>query len=406
MAKKKPGRNKGGHNRGFFYRKGRGWYAIDGTRQVPLLYENGSRIREEDAAEEEIKNAYARWRLEIQEEEKRAAQAENVSVLDVCFDYLRHVKLHGAPKTHADRADTLFDFCFGLPAEKRNKVGSDPFRDHGVDEPAELTQKQKRELAKLKLHDGMGGFMVSEVKKHHVTKWLDEHSTWKGNGRRTRIQAVKRAFNYAVEEQHIEENPVRGYRTPRSTPRVTYITPDQEEILRKHASKPLAVAIQVCIRTGARPGKEFCKLERRHVTDHGDRMEWRFAHGESKTKKLRIIRITDPEIIQFVRQQMQEHPEGPLFRTIKREPWTRKNLSQRFRFLKYRLEKKGIEFDKDCCIYSCRHTYAKRALEGYWTGRPCNIETLARLMGNSPQVCREHYLQWSVVDNEFLWENA
>ena len=107
-----------------------------------------------------------------------------------------------------------------------------------------------------------------------------------------------------------------------------------------------------------------------------------------------------------MRAQIEQHRDGPLFRNSDGAPWTRQNLSQRFRFLKYRLEKRGIEFDSDCCIYSCRHTYAKRTLEGYWTGRPCNIETLARLMGNSPQVCRDHYLQWSTVDSEFLWENA
>jgi integrase len=135
-------------------------------------------------------------------------------------------------------------------------------------------------------------------------------------------------------------------------------------------------------------------------------MEWRFDVDESKTKKLRILRIKDSEIIDITRRQMERHPDGPIFRALSGEPWTRKNLSQRFRFLKYRLQKEGLEFDDDCCIYSCRHTYAKRTLEGYWTGRPCNIETLARLMGNSPQVCQEHYLQWSTVDNEFLWENA
>ena len=42
MAKNRPGRKKGGHNRGYFYRKGRGWYAIDETRQIPLKYEDGA----------------------------------------------------------------------------------------------------------------------------------------------------------------------------------------------------------------------------------------------------------------------------------------------------------------------------------------------------------------------------
>jgi hypothetical protein len=63
-----------------------------------------------------------------------------------------------------------------------------------------------------------------------------------------------------------------------------------------------------------------------------------------------------------------------------------------------------MRFDEDCCMYSCRHTYAKRTLQGYWSGKATNIETLAQLMGNSAQVCCEHYLQWCESYTEPLWE--
>ena len=69
-------------------------------------------------------------------------------------------------------------------------------------------------------------------------------------------------------------------------------------------------------------------------------------------------------------------------------------------------QEKGITLDSDACMYSCRHTYAKRTLEGYWTGKPTSIHTLARLMGNSVKVCMDHYLQWSAADNEMLWGAA
>ena len=41
-------------------------------------------------------------------------------------------------------------------------------------------------------------------------------------------------------------------------------------------------------------------------------------------------------------------------------------------------------------MYTCRHTFAKRILSGYWTGQPATIETLAGLMGNTPSVCWKH----------------
>ena len=49
---------------------------------------------------------------------------------------------------------------------------------------------------------------------------------------------------------------------------------------------------------------------------------------------------------------------------------------------------------EDSCMYACRHTYAKRTLQGYWTGKPTTVEVLAKLMGNSPEICWRHYVQW------------
>jgi len=40
------GRIKGGRNRGFFFRKGRGWFAKVGSQFFPLVDEDGKRLRE------------------------------------------------------------------------------------------------------------------------------------------------------------------------------------------------------------------------------------------------------------------------------------------------------------------------------------------------------------------------
>ena len=248
--------------------------------------------------------------------------------------------------------------------------------------------------------------MLSDLKPLHIDQWLNAHPTWKG-GRRSRIQAVKRAINYAKESGLIAANPIYGYKTPRPVSRVTNITPKQEAACLELANHALRMAIKVCIRTGARPGSEFAKLSAKHVFDRGDRMEWKFQPDEAKTRTLRIIRIRDPEVMQIVRQQMKHHKRGPLFLNTRGAPWTRESLAGGFRALKERLKRrKGIELDADACMYSCRHTYAKRILQGHWSGKATNIETLARLMGNSPQVCRDHYLQWSEIDNDPVWEVA
>lgn len=335
---------------------------------------------------------------EIAEQKRIVKRTAQHTVYDVCKAYLYHVQVNGAQKTLTDRMDTLFDLCWGLPPE---------YREPKTFDPKTLTRRGRAEAEGKRFHEGYGHLLATSLTFTHIDQWIAAHDKWTRGGIRTRVQAIKRALNYAREAGYISRNPIRGYKVKRATTRVTYITPEQEMSLLQHASPALRVAIQVCIRTGARPGKEFCKLTSDHITDHGDRMEWKFQADESKTDKLRIIRIADSDIIQITREHMERSPKGkPIFRSTNGQPWTRFNVSQRFRFLKYKLVKKGVDFDKDCCMYSCRHTYAKRTLEGYWTGKPCNIETLARLMGNSPQVCRDHYLQWSVVDNDFLWQNA
>lgn len=385
MAKGK-GRRKGSRNRGYFFKNGRGWVANIKGRQVPLEYDNGDRMRDQNTPQADVKAAYHKL---------MAAPAEpsdngpDVSVLQVCLAYLAKVEDSGARSTFISRQNTLFDFCFGLPSRFIKRNGKQPPQP----KPSDY------------YHDGFGPKPVSQFLPIHMDKWLQAHPDWKG-GRRTRIQAVLRAFNYGVEAGMIAANPIKGYKMPKQNARITYLTPEQEAALIEAANPALSIAIKVLIRTGARPGGEFAKLATRHIEDHGDRMEWEFLPAENKTRIRRIIRITDAEIIAIVRQQVEQFPTGPIFRNNAGTPWTRENLSEKFRGLKNRLIQKGHEFDDDACLYSCRHTYAKRILQGYWSGKPTNIETLARLMGNTPEVCHSHYLQWSDSYAEPLWESA
>jgi integrase len=394
------GRRVGSRNAGYFYRSGRGWYAqvaepvLDDSgrpqmdakgkplvkrRPVALRDDTGEPLRSKSTPVAELKAALRRI------SDAPVQPVNSVTVSEVCDAYLAKVLDDGATATYKARGDTLFDFCYGLPPRFRNST----------EQPTRQDQ----------IHKGYGDLAASQLIKLHIDEWLRAHKNWKG-GRRTRVQAVLRAMNYGVECGLLEENPIKGYKIPKATARVTYLTPEQEAALCKAANPELALAIKVCIRTGARPGCEFAKLTAKHVKDHGDRMEWIFSPHESKTKKLRTIRITDPEIIDVVRMQMKRFTDSLLFRAAMGEPWTRENLTAKFRYVKEKLLIQGMAFDDDACMYSCRHTYAKRTLQGYWTGKQTNIETLARLMGNSPKVCSDHYLQWTETYNEPLWESA
>ena len=55
-------------------------------------------------------------------------------------------------------------------------------------------------------------------------------------------------------------------------------------------------------------------------------------------------------------------------------------------------------------MYTSRHTFAKRTLSGFYTGKPVSIEVLAGLLGNTPAVAWRHYAAWADQYNDPLWE--
>jgi integrase len=383
------GRRAGTRNKGYFFRKGRGWCASEGNRAIPLLRIDGSPIREPNAPTEEIREAFARHTLATKEKARSFEYGDQITVLELCQLYLDHCQASNSASTYRVRTDALFDFCTGLPASLRDKGNG--------------KKATRAETEENRIHNGFGKKLVSQLLPLDVDRWLACHSSWRGC-QRTKIQALKRALNYGVEAGVISKNPLTGYKVAKANIRNTYLTPEQEAACYENANADFALAMRVCIRTGARYGCEFSKLTGKHVTINGDRMEWRFSPQESKTGKLRIIRVSDPEMIGIVREQIRKYPSGPIFRNTVGYPWTAVSLKQAFSSLKARLAKKGIQLDESACMYSCRHTFAKRTLQGYWTGKMTNIETLSILMGNSRQVCWEHYAEWCETYTDPLWE--
>lgn len=382
---RRKGRRPGTRNKGYFFRRGRGWCASEGNRAIPLLGEDGQPIREANAPAEVVREAFARHTLSTREHSAEAVEQDQVTVAEMCRLYLDQCKANQSASTYSMRAGTLFDFCTGLPAGMRGK------------------QFKKASIEAKRIHVGFGDKLVSQLLPLHVDQWLAAHPSWQG-AKRSMVQAIKRALNYGVEAGLLTKNPLKGYKVARANIRMTYLTSEQEAACYEHANDQLAMAIKVCIRTGARYGCEFARLTAKHVSIDGDRMQWRFETHESKTRKVRLIRVTDPEIIGITRTQMRRYPTGPIFRNTVGEPWTPVALKQAFSALRARLKKHGILLDDHACMYSCRHTFAKRTLGGYWTGRPTNIETLSHLMGNSRDVCWEHYAEWCDTYTDPLWD--
>ena len=372
------GRKAGGRNRGFWFRAGRGWYVTEGQSKVALLDEAGDHLKAPDTPPNALEQAYARYIIGRQENAKQDATGDTAMVLRVVQDYLDYAKKNNRQSTYTKRGEFLFDFCFGLSCR---------FWDYGKG------RKTPKPTEADRIHKGYGGREVGSLIPMDIQKWLDAHKGWGQSTRRMAVQSVKRTFNYAVKMGLIKSNPITQFKAGVGKKRVAYFTPEQEAAMYQHASPPLRLAIQVCIRTGARYGAEFCKLTAKHIDDTDPKcMVWRFKAGESKTYRPRVIYVPN-DIAEEVRALAKRFPTGVIFRTRSGKPWVIRNIRSAFRLLKKRLSSKGIKLDTDACLYTCRHTFAKRMLGGYW-GKPTTIEVVAGLMGNSRQVCWDHYAQW------------
>jgi hypothetical protein len=127
------------------------------------------------------------------------------------------------------------DFGSGAPV-----LGPNGKPDMLIVDDMGMTKEMKEEVAKARIHKGYERLPLQELIPLHVDQWLNAHKDWKGC-RRTRIQAVKRAINYnhTVEKGLVPKNPIRGYKTSKAKSRVTYITPEQKEVLLKNANGAL-----------------------------------------------------------------------------------------------------------------------------------------------------------------------
>ena len=376
------GRKSGGHNKGYWYRKGRGWYVSEGEAKIPLTDQHGNHIKEGSTPDDVLKDAYARYRLGLDEQAKRKAIGGGAIVGSVCEVYLNHSRATDRETTFTKRGEFLFNFCSGL---------SFRFWDYGIGRQVPTPTENDY------IHSGYANSEVASLIPMDIQNWLDNHPTWGKGTRRIAVQSVKRAFNYAVEMGLIPSNPIKGFVAGVGGKRITYFDDKQEEAIYKYASKPLGMMVRVCIKTGARYGSEYACLTAKHIEEAPQGMIWRFSPDEqktgSKTKRDRVIYVP-AEIAELVRQQVKKYPKGAIFRNSQGTPWKVTTVKENFSRLRRTLKKNGVTLDKDAVMYSCRHTYAKRMLGGYWTGEAITLEVLAGLMGNTPQVCYDHYAKW------------
>lgn len=281
------------------------WYVTVRGEQVPLAKGKSNK----KAAE----RAYHKMMAGENPEAARPSDTRVIAILDLFLDYSRR---HNAARTYEWYKDFLQDFS-----------------------------------------DRYGLLTVEDLRPFHVTRWADAHPDWQG-ARWGAITAVKRAFNWAVDEGLIAANPVKKVKKPIMRRRERFITPEERRKIFDYypegdCFRDFLFALE---HTGCRPGEVSAVTAAAVDLRTG---VWVLSEHktEEKTGEERVIILT-PAMVELTKRLMKLHPVGPLFLNADGKPWNRNSIRCRFRRIRKKLKLGG-----DLVAYLYRHAVATDLLE-------------------------------------------
>lgn len=204
--------------------------------------------------------------------------------------------------------------------------------------------------------DRYGSLKPHQVTGEIVTAWLNSNKRWKG-ARRGAVIALKRAFNWAYDNNKIAKNYLRTVKKPPAKARERFLT--QEERQRIFDNYPEGDCFRDFLfaleNTGCRPGEVASVTAKQVNLREGI---WEFEeHKTEHTGGNRIVILT-PAMMELTKRLMKEHPTGPLFRNEDGNPWNRNAVRCRFRRVREKLNLGG-----DLVAYLYRHAACTDLLE-------------------------------------------
>lgn len=245
------------------------------------------------------------------------------------------------------------------------------FLKHSVEEHDAATAKWYGHMVASFLAK-WGKLRITQLRRRHVRKWLKE-SRYNPTSQNKALGCVKRAFNWAVEEEYIFRNPIAHVRKPRGVTRDRILEAGERELIlsaiRDESFRDFILGMSL---TGCRPG-EVASVTRENVSlQHGI---WVLPKHKTakRTGRPRVVYLS-PAALELTTRLMAKNPEGSIFRSYRGgKPWTRNAVRQRFKRLRQKFPQlAGV------VAYTYRSSFATDALE---KGIP--DATVAELLGHT-----------------------
>lgn len=234
---------------------------------------------------------------------------------------------------------------------------------------------------------------VTDVRPYHVGEYLA--ASHPGINHTPAKRTIKRLFRWSNQQGYIDPHPLAAIKVSQPGRRTTVLTPAQRKAIYEAATdaefRDLLAALED---TGARVN-EVRRVEARHYRN--DLGAWVMPATEHKTGKAtgepRVIPLT-PRVVAITERLAARHPTGALLRNARGEPWTSSTISDRFKRLRKRLRKQGVDVPADLCGTHFRHSMATELVAA-----GVNLDVIRQVMGHrSFAMLSKHYLHAQNVE--------
>jgi integrase len=230
----------------------------------------------------------------------------------------------------------------------------DAFVDWCKKHKAPRTYSSYKDLIQVLVDHIPPGLTVAELKPYHVTRAMDHHPNWGNNTRNDFIATLKRAFNWALDEEIIDRSPLARMKKPAREARdVALSASEYTEVVQAVTEPCFRNLLELAWETGARP-QELRKIEARFLDL--DRSRIVFPPKLAKGKKYyRTIYLTARARL-IVSRLAEVNGHGLLLLNSEGNQWTKDAINCAF----CRLEKKiGTKYH----MGAFRKGYATEALK-------------------------------------------
>lgn len=231
---------------------------------------------------------------------------------------------------------------------------------------------------------------TDKISTADVTAWLASQN-WKSTTQRNAITALQRAFNWAVKNDNLPHNPIRGMEKPSSPTRTDTITIKEFlAILRHSKSKNFRRLLIFCWDCGCRP-QEARAIQPRHVELSKHRCV--FPADEGKGKKTRAIYMPTARSLAYVKSGMKQKY---IFLNDRGRPWTMWAVNSQFARLAAK-DKLGKRYH----LYALRHSWITRKLKA-----GVDSHVVAKLSGHCNTKMIDEVYSHVADDPTFMLEQA